>query len=156
MFMNKLKTYITTYLFSFIGYCISIFPPFLYIKFHNAEEGLFSNLYFVIFLTAAFAIYPNSLVIVCYIVEYIAKKFFNYEFQLRIKNNKIDFIFKLGIFLGLLPYVLTLSGIIFYAGLLLLIGPKLLSNTIIKIILISGMSYCCYIIAKYIFKKDTI
>ena len=156
MFMNKLKTYITTYLFSFIGYCMLISIPYLFKYLYDSKEGILSNISSTIFLIMVIGIYPISFIFICYIIELGFKKIFKYKFKYQIKNKKIDFIFKLGIFLGLLPYVLTLSGILFCFALFLLIPEKFLSMLILKIITISGMSYCCYIIAKYIFKKDTV
>ena len=73
--MNKLKNYISAYLFSFIGYCMCIGEPIIFKTMY--EQYLFSTIYLTFIFTIMIAAYPIAGIIICFIIEWLIKKYSN-------------------------------------------------------------------------------
>ena len=159
--MNKLKNYISAYLFSFIGYCMCIGEPIIFKTMY--EQYLFSTIYLTFIFTIMIAAYPIAGIIICFIIEWLIKKIFKYKSNIKNDNNIMDFIFKLGIFFGLLPFVILTAAAICCFTPLLVIPEKILMFIdehicdffcFLKIIITLVIFYFIYLLWKFIFKKD--
>ena len=109
------------------------------------------------------AAYPIAGIIICFIIECLIKKIFKYKSNIKNDNNIMDFIFKLGIFFGLLPFVILIASAICCFTPLLVIPEKILMFIdehicdffcFLKIIITLGVFYSIYLLWKFIFKKD--
>ena len=159
--MDKLKNYISAYLFSFIGYCMCIGEPIIFKTMY--EQYLFSTIFLTFIFTIMIAAYPIAGIIICFIIEWLIKKIFKYKYNIKNDNNIMDFIFKLGIFFGLLPFVILIASAICCFTPLLVIPEKILMFIdehicdffcFLKIIITLGVFYSIYLLWKFIFKKD--
>ena len=159
--MNKLKNYISAYLFSFIGYCMCIGEPIIFKTIY--EQNIFSTIWTTCIFTIMIAAYPIAGIIICFIIEWLIKKIFKYKSNIKNDNNIMDFIFKLGIFFGLLPFVILIASAICCFTPLLVIPEKILMFIdehicdffcFLKIIITLGVFYSIYLLWKFIFKKD--
>ena len=159
--MNKLKNYISAYLFSFIGYCMCIGEPIIFKTIY--EQNIFSTIWTTCIFTIMIAAYPIAGIIICFIIEWLIKKIFKYKSNIKNDNNIMDFIFKLGIFFGLLPFVILIASAICCFTPLLVIPEKILMFIdehicdffcFLKIIITLGNFYSIYLLWKFIFKKD--
>ncbi len=159
--MDKLKNYISAYLFSFIGYCMCIGEPIIFKTMY--EQNIFSTIWTTCIFTIMIAAYPIAGIIICFIIEWLIKKIFKYKSNIKNDNNIMDFIFKLGIFFGLLPFVILIASAICCFTPLLVIPEKILMFIdehicdffcFLKIIITLGVFYSIYLLWKFIFKKD--
>ena len=159
--MDKLKNYISAYLFSFIGYCMCIGEPIIFKTIY--EQNIFSTIWTTCIFTIMIAAYPIAGIIICFIIEWLIKKIFKYKSNIKNDNNIMDFIFKLGIFFGLLPFVILIASAICCFTPLLVIPEKILMFIdehicdffcFLKIIITLGVFYSIYLLWKFIFKKD--
>lgn len=162
--MNKFKNYISTYLFSFLGYEISFYLLIIFLP--NINSQINSSFYLLInhIFKNTKPHYQMLGVVICFLIEWFIKNKFKYN--INIKNSIINFIFKLGIFLGLLPFtiLLTLLAIIMFIIILTtLLNNRILTflgnhisemSEILLIIFISIIIYIIYLLAKFVFKKD--
>ena len=159
--MDKLQNYISAYLFSFIGYCMCIGEPIIFKTIY--EQNIFSTIWTTCIFTIMIAAYPIAGIIICFIIEWLIKKIFKYKSNIKNDNNIMDFIFKLGIFFGLLPFVILIASAICCFTPLLVIPEKILMFIdehicdffcFLKIIITLGVFYSIYLLWKFIFKKD--
>ncbi len=159
--MDKLKNYISAYLFSFIGYCMCIGEPIIFKTIY--EQNIFSTIWTTCIFTIMIAAYPIAGIIICFIIEWLIKKIFKYKSNIKNDNNIMYFIFKLGIFFGLLPFVILIASAICCFTPLLVIPEKILMFIdehicdffcFLKIIITLGVFYSIYLLWKFIFKKD--
>ena len=150
--MDKLKNYISAYLFSFIGYCMCIgFLISMLLVSIKSSDGFIENM----ILSLALPVILFSVIIlavsICFIIEFIAHKYFNYKSS--IKNFEPGFFFKLGILFGLLPFVVLFSYTII-STVFIHIDLIRCKHIYEKIILIITLLYPTYLVTKFIFKKD--
>ena len=159
--MDKLKNYISAYLFSFIGYCMCIGEPIIFKTMY--EQNIFSTIWTTCIFTIMIAAYPIAGIIICFIIEWLIKKIFKYKSNIKNDNNIMDFIFKLGIFFGLLPFVILIASAIGFFTPYILLPEKILMFIdehicdlfcFLKIIITLGVFYSIYLLWKFIFKKD--
>ena len=159
--MDKLKNYISAYLFSFIGYCMCIGEPIIFKTMY--EQYLFSTIYLTFIFTIMIAAYPIAGIIICFIIEWLIKKIFKYKSNIKNDNNIMDFIFKLGIFFGLLPFVIVIASAIGFFTPYIVLPEKILMFIdehicdffcFLKIIITLVIFYFIYLLWKFIFKKD--
>ena len=159
--MDKLKNYISAYLFSFIGYCMCIGEPIIFKTIY--EQNIFSTIWTTCIFTIMIAAYPIAGIIICFIIEWLIKKIFKYKSNIKNDNNIMDFIFKLGIFFGLLPFVILIASAIGFFTPYILLPEKILMFIdehicdlfcFLKIIITLGVFYSIYLLWKFIFKKD--
>ena len=90
------------------------------------------------------------------------KKIFKYKSNIK-NNNIMDFIFKLGIFFGLLPFVIVIASAIGFFTPYIVLPEKILMFIdehicdffcFLKIIITLVIFYFIYLLWKFIFKKD--